>query len=111
MCLLLGPMLQKLDVITLEYSFFLSSTIYFRRTGSFVSPKSGKTHFKNVWASCWVFVGRFLILDFFFLLVLLYSGFCFLLESMLLNYIFLGNCPFCMCFQIYWHEILHRIVF
>ena len=52
----------------------------------------------------------FLFWIFFFTGFVVYR-FCFLLESMLLNYIFLGNCPFCMCFQIYWHEILHKIVF
>ena len=52
----------------------------------------------------------FLFWIFFFTGFVVYR-FCFLLESMLLNYIFLRNCPFCMCFQIYWHEILHKIVF
>lgn len=42
---------------------FSFSAIHYRTAGLFVSPKSDKTHLKNVWAICWVFMGRFLILD------------------------------------------------
>ena len=66
-----------------------------------------KTHFKNVWATCWDFGGRFLS----FSLVLFYSSFYVILESMVLNYIFLRSWPFYMYFQIYRPKILPRIVF